>query len=307
MSKRTIISSLLTLVLSASIFCGCSGDKSTPDHSGPPRDNTPKVLVPEATGSLTYGNESVSIDASNTSEGYLMVQYTGTCPKVKLQIKSPDQTDYTYMLSAAGTYETFPLSSGNGTYSIQVLENISDDMYAVAFTQDVSAEISDEFKPFLYPNQYVSFDAESQTVKKGQELASDTYSDLEVVQNIYHYVIKNISYDTKKAQDVTYGYLPNVDSTLDSGTGICFDYASVMAAMLRSQGIPTKLEVGYSGDALHSWISTYVDDIGWVDNVIEFDGTSWELLDPTLAAGNNEKEVKKYVGDGSNYTLKYSY
>ena len=96
--------------------------------------------------------------------------------------------------------------------------------------------------------------------------------------------IQNISYDEEKAQNVSYGYLPNVDDTLASGTGICFDYAALMTAMLRSQNIPTKLEVGYSGDTYHAWISTYVDDKGWVDNIIEFDGDSWQIMDPTLGA-----------------------
>ena len=98
-----------------------------------------------------------------------------------------------------------------------------------------------------------------------------------------------------------------MDDTLASGTGICFDYAALMTAMLRSQNIPTKLEVGYSGDTYHAWISTYVDDKGWIDNIIEFDGKSWQLLDPTLAASNDKEAVKEYIGDGSNYIVKYTY
>ena len=46
---------------------------------------------------------------------------------------------------------------------------------------------------------------------------------------------------------------------------------------------------------------------GWVDNIIEFDGKDWSLMDPTLAASNSASSVKKYIGDGSNYTVKYSY
>ena len=41
--------------------------------------------------------------------------------------------------------------------------------------------------------------------------------------------------------------LPSVDETLKTKKGICFDYAALMTAMLRSQGIPTKLEIGYQG------------------------------------------------------------
>lgn len=172
------------------------------------------------------------------------------------------------------------------------MENVGGDSYVVSLTHDVDVQIENEFLPFLYPNQYVDFHADSQAVAKGSELAANTWSDLEVVQNIYNFVIKNISYDTEKATSVSYGYIPNVDDTLTSGTGICFDYAALMAAMLRSQNIPTKLEVGYSGDAYHAWISTYIDETGWVDNIIEFDGHDWQIMDPTLAASNDSESVK---------------
>lgn len=295
------------------IFClllgGCSGSSSASrkEHSGPPRDSTPKVLTPSADGVTVYQNDFASIDASNTSQGYVMVKYNGANEKVKLQITCPDQSCYTYLISDRGAYDTFPLTAGNGSYTLQVLENVAGDTYTVSLTQSINVSIEDEFLPFLYPNQYVNFHADSQAVSKGSDLAKDTYSDLDVVQNIYNYVIKNISYDTEKAQNVSYGYVPDVDDTLSSKKGICFDYAALMTGMLRSQNIPTKLEVGYSGDAYHAWISTYIDDKGWVDDIIQFDGDTWQIMDPTLAATNDSAAVKKYVGDGSHYVVKYTY
>lgn len=295
------------------IFClllgGCSGSSSASrkEHSDPPRDSTPKVLTPSADGVTVYQNDFASIDASNTSQGYVMVKYNGANEKVKLQITCPDQSCYTYLISDRGAYDTFPLTAGNGSYTLQVLENVAGDTYTVSLTQSINVSIEDEFLPFLYPNQYVNFHADSQAVSKGSDLAKDTYSDLDVVQNIYNYVIKNISYDTEKAQNVSYGYVPDVDDTLSSKKGICFDYAALMTSMLRSQNIPTKLEVGYSGDAYHAWISTYIDDKGWVDDIIQFDGDTWQIMDPTLAATNDSAAVKKYVGDGSHYVVKYTY
>ena len=295
------------------IFClllgGCSGSSSASrkEHSGPPRDSTPKVLTPSADGVTVYQNDFASIDASNTSQGYVMVKYNGTNEKVKLQITCPDQSCYTYLISDRGAYDTFPLTAGNGSYALQILENVAGDTYTVSLTQSINVSIEDEFLPFLYPNQYVNFHADSKAVSKGSDLAKDTYSDLDVVQNIYNYVIKNISYDTEKAQNVSYGYVPDVDDTLSSKKGICFDYAALMTSMLRSQNIPTKLEVGYSGDAYHAWISTYIDDKGWVDDIIQFDGDTWQIMDPTLAATNDSAAVKKYVGDGSHYVVKYTY
>ena len=58
--------------------------------------------------------------------------------------------------------------------------------------------------------------------------------------------------------------------TLRTGRGICFDYASLTAAMLRSQNIPARLEIGYSGDVYHAWISVYTEETGWIDRLIEF-------------------------------------
>lgn len=285
-----------------------SGSKSQETkHEGDPRDPTPQVLVPSADGSVTFQNDVSSIDASNSSKGYIMASYSGTNEKVKLQITGPDGDCYTYLISDRGNYNVFPLSAGDGTYSLQVLENVSGDSYIICLDASIDVALESEFDPFLYPNQYVNFDADSAIVDKSKELATDTWTDLEVVENIYNYIIKNVSYDTEKAQSVSYGYLPSVDETLASGKGICFDYAALMSAMLRVQRIPTKLQVGYSGDAYHAWISTYVDEAGWVDNIIEFDGKNWQLMDPTLAASNDADSVKEYVGDGSNYIVKYSY
>lgn len=295
------------------IFClllgGCSGSSSASrkEHSGPPRDSTPKVLTPSADGVTVYQNDFASIDASNTSQGYVMVKYNGTNEKVKLRITCPDQSCYTYLISDRGAYDTFPLTAGNGSYALQVLENVAGDTYTVSLAQSINVSIEDEFLPFLYPNQYVNFHTDSKAVSKGSDLAKDTYSDLDVVQNIYNYVIKNISYDTAKAQNVSYGYVPDIDDTLSSKKGICFDYAALMTSMLRSQNIPTKLEVGYSGDAYHAWISTYIDDKGWVDDIIQFNGDTWQIMDPTLAATNDSAAVKKYIGDGSHYVVKYTY
>ena len=78
--------------------------------------------------------------------------------------------------------------------------------------------------------------------------------------------------------------------------------------MLRSQGIPTKLVVGYAGKAYHAWISVYSEETGWINNVIYFDGKDWKLMDPTFAStANQSAAVMKYIGDGTNYTTKFLY
>ena len=124
----------------------------------------------------------------------------------------------------------------------------------------------------------------------------------------YNYVVKNISYDSKKASSVTSGYLPVLDNVLKEKKGICFDYASLMTGMLRSQGVPCKMIFGYAGSAYHAWISVWTESSGWVDGAIFFNGTSWQRMDPTFASsGNQSSSIMSYIGNGKNYTAKYLY
>lgn len=280
-----------------------AADNSSPAAASGSRDNTPVVLTGSADGTVTYGNDSVTIDASHTENGYLMVSYSGSNPKVKLQITGSDEITYTYNLHDG--YETFPLTSGNGSYTIGVFENMEGTSYSTLFTQTLDVTIQDEFGPYLYANQYVNFTAQSKTVAKAVELSSSANDDLEVIENVYNYIITNFTYDYDKAASVQSGYLPDVDDVLAKQTGICFDYAAVMAAMLRCERIPTRLEVGYMGDVYHAWISTYIKDKGWVNGIIEFDGNDWKLMDPTFASTSSDP--KDFLTQTDEYITKYVY
>lgn len=299
-----LICVLLMLLLAVS---GCSGSpgSSTGSKTGS-WDHTPKVLVPSADGTVVSGNESLEIDLSNTAKGYLMTRYQGASDKIKFFIITPDDVRYTYDLPASAEWMALPFTAGNGTYILDVREHVSDELYSNLYQETLEVNLENEFDPFLYPNQYTWFTEETQAVEKASELTEGCSGGLDAVTQIYDYVIKNITYDHDKAATVQNGYLPDVDETLSSGKGICFDYAALMTAMLRSQGIPTKLEIGYSGDIYHAWISTYLEETGWVDNIIEFNGKNWSLMDPTLAAENDASSLKDYVNDSSNYIVKYS-
>lgn len=267
-----------------------------------------RVRTPQAAGTVTFSNNSVTVDASNTSSGYVMVQYNGNSSKIKVQVIKSGGETYTYDLNARSAYEVFPLTEGNGKYTVRVLEQVQGNQYAVKSSNDLNVSLSDEFEPFLYPNQYVNFNAGSAVVRKANELAASAADTVGVVNNVYNYVVDNITYDTVRANTVQSGYLPNVDSVLAERKGICFDYAAVMTSMLRSQNIPTKLVVGYTGSLYHAWINVYIDGQGWVNNNIYFDGYEWKLMDPTFASsGNNDPSIQDYIKNPGNYKGKYTY
>ena len=261
----------------------------------------------EAPGTLTQKNSKAVIDYSNTADGYVMAQYTAqTDKKLKAQVAGPTTT-YTYNL-VVGRWDAFPLSDGNGDYKVTIYENVSDSKYSAVLSASFTLKLEDEFAPFLRPNQYVNYSEAENTINKGLELTEGLEDPLEKVAAVYDYVVDNFKYDKLKAKTVKSGYLPDLDEILEKKKGICFDYAAVMAAMLRSQGIPCKLVVGYAGKTYHAWINVWSEDEGWIEGVVFFDGKDWQRMDPTYASSNNESAaIMKYIGDGDNYTVKYLY
>ena len=266
------------------------------------------MLTAEASGTAVEENTEAMIDYSNVQDGYVMVNYTAqTDKRLKARVQGPTGTTYTYNLTP-GDWEVFPLSDGNGGYKVTVYRNAYDTKYAQVLSVDFAVELADEFGPFLRPNQYVDFTNAEQTIAEAERIMRHIPDPLDRVAAVYDYVVDTLSYDYDKAATVTSGYLPVLDDVLAQKKGICFDYAALMAGMLRSQGVPCKLVVGYAGSAYHAWISVWTEGEGWVDGVIYFNGTTWHRMDPTFASsGNRSTDIMDFIGNDSNYSTKYIY
>lgn len=291
---------------------GMELEPGMPPLTGPPA--IPIVLTPAAPGEKAESNSKAVIDYSNAADGYVMIKWTGGAVErgLRVQVIGPGGTTYTYTLKTDGEFEVYPLSDGNGSYTIRAVDLLSDGRGSVALSASISVTLVDEFAPFLRPNQYVNFTSQSNVVKKAAELVTAESDFIEKIAAIYGFVISNISYDRDLANEIKAGlhpnYLPVLDSVLEKKKGICFDFASVMAAMLRSQGIPTKLVVGnVSGDLRHAWLSVYSEEDGWIDAVIYFDSGNWKMMDPTFASSGGSSDMQDFIGDGSNYVELYLY
>jgi transglutaminase-like putative cysteine protease len=299
----------LFLVISL-LCCGCgnqnseSSDAASGEAAFSYEPGKTTVLVPEAGGTVTTGNEFLTLDFSNAKKGY----FTGILTedkKINLQVTGPDDVVYKYFLEVADELTTFPFTAGSGNYLILAFENVGGDQYASLFSYSLEVELESDFLPFLYPNQYVSFTSDSEAVTLAAELSRDAETDLDALDQVYEYVIGHISYDEEKARTVEAGYLPDIDETLASGKGICFDYAALTSAMLRALSIPARLNIGYSGEVRHAWVDVYIESIGWVEKAVEFKGNEWKLLDPTFSAALSENQAADYIGNGDNYILQY--
>jgi transglutaminase-like putative cysteine protease len=287
---------------SAILASGSSGGGAENEHTtaeedpgAPPRDTTPFVPENVADGLSAASARGATVDYSHAADGYIMVRYDGESPRVKLQINKDGEAEtYTYTIFPGEGYRAYPLSQGAGAYTARVFLLKEGKRYGLAVEARVDAAIADEFAPFLRPNHFADYAAQTEAVALAAGLAEGPKSDQQVIDGVFAYVTGNIRYDYEKAETVEAGYRPSVDETLASGEGICFDYASLMTCMLRSQRIPCKLVVGYADETYHAWVSVYTPEAGWV------------LMDPTFAAGGNSADPA-LVGSGKNYAPLYYY
>ncbi len=220
---------------------------------------TADLTLPTATGEVVFIEGDLVVDASNTSQGYLMAKHEPNDKPLKLRLTC-GKSSLTYDFAADGKYEIFPLSFGSGNYKIEVFQQASGKKYKPLLSTSVQADVAHETLPYLVPNQYVDYDEDSDAVLKSIELCHGLESDWDKYQIIYRYMANHMIYDFEKARTVSTGYLPVVDDVLAAQKGICFDLSALMAAMLRVQGIPTQLVIGYADRIYHAWNLVYLDD-----------------------------------------------
>lgn len=301
-----------SIVFAFCFFAGCS--PSSAPSSSPTVETTstvsssqngqfaaPPMLTSTFDENSASGENGIELDTSHLSEGYVAVRATVE-GKLKFLLSSNSSTlQYSYLLPSDGSAAIIPLQLGDGTYEFAVCKNIEGTKYSYLYRKSAQVSLSDEFQPFLRPSIYVNYSSSSACVKKAAELASHANTEMDVVTNIYNFIVENISYDKNKAKTIGTDYFPNPDETLNSQSGICIDYAALAAAMLRSQGIPTKLITGYvaPNNLYHAWNMIWLKDTGWITVELKVDKNTWNRVDTTFAAGGADAS---YIGDGSNYT-----
>ena len=130
-------------------------------------------------------------------------------------------------------------------------------------------------------------------INKAEELTKDLKTDKEKVVAIYNFVVNTFSYDYDKIKNIDTTYVPDIDKVYQSKEGICYDYSAVLAAMLRSQNIPTKLKKGYSDlvNGYHAWNEVYLSD---ENRWIVIDSTYDSVLKKSSKKFTMEKDSQKY-------------
>ena len=275
------------IILSVVFLASCSKSNVNVFEEYPTEGESSKkytfeeILWPSQPGQLVYESNGFVIDYSNAEYGYISVLSPDSNSELKTQVSLGDSV-YTYTL-VSNEYVIVPLQMGDGVYSIRLLKNKDGNTYVVSASTKIDIELVDETTAYLYPNQIVNYNKETQAIMKSFELTQEADSEIERVYEIYQYIIQNIDYDYDKAEIAqTKFILPIIDETYLEEKGICFDYASLMSAMLRVQHIPTRVVTGYVKQGYHAWVEVYIKDTGWINPSVYFETDKWGRVDPTF-------------------------
>jgi len=306
-SNMRSIMKVAILLLIITLIAGCSEINTTS-----PADesiSTFEIPVPTAPGINVEENDRASVDYSNAQDGYVIIEFIDSTDKpLKVLLTAPHGEEYHYSLSGSGRKEIIPLTEGDGEYEIGIYEHIGGSDYKGVLKVAIDVKLRDELMPFIHPNQFVNYSKDSELVGLAAELTKNAKNTEDKIKSIYEYVVDNFTYDYDLAATVQSGYIPNLDEVLNRKEGICFDYSALVTAMLRSQGIPARLEIGYHGEEYHAWISKYCEENGWIDNRYHYDGEEWTRMDPTVESTERRTHhSRQHARDDDTYRLMYNY
>ncbi len=133
-----------------------------------------------------------------------------------------------------------------------------------------------EIAQYLLPSHYVPYSVEI------QKFAEDCFAQGDTLWNASNALMKKIFTSLEFKPGFTTVNTP-VETVVKLKKGVCQDFAHLMIACLRNQGVAARYVSGYletfpppgkeklvGSDASHAWVAVYFPDIGWV----EFDPTN---------------------------------
>jgi len=247
--------------------------------------------------SIISAADMPAVDIAKLNSGVVAISCSSAA-RLKVTVEK-DGKKIAYDLRNDGITEYYPLQMGEGSYKVSVLENMSGTKYKYIQTQTIDLDKEDANAVFLASVQNINWNGDKKAVKKARELTKGLNTEWEKINAIHEYLISNIKYDYDKLETLESGYLPDIDHTLEKGKGICYDYSSVFAAMLRSQGIPAKLVKGYTPavNGYHAWNEIYLSDSG-----------KWITVDLTYDAKmKSEKKEYSIEKNAADYTKVFEY
>jgi len=220
---------------------------------------------------------ATEINFDQVENGIVRIFYNEAVEKKMKLIVQLGEEKYVYNLFRTNEYVNYPLQLGDGMYTISIYENTTGTKYKKVAASSYQVVLKNPNSVYLQSVLEINWNEDDKSIKLADELVAQALvakkakavaskrdqivlTEKEIINEFYMYVIKNIKYDYKKIETLDYSYIPDNDALLISKKGICYDYSSLLASMLRSQGIPSKMAKGYANKSTtyHAWNEIYL-------------------------------------------------
>ncbi len=180
-------------------------------------------------------------------------------------VKTIVEKDQEYIYNNVSDIEYFPLQMGSGKYTVSLMGSNDGRRFRSLTSKDFKVDV-EENAVFLNSSQTVNWSDDTDVSILALALTKDLQEDQDKLEAIHKHIVENVKYDYQKATSLPKGYIPNAESTLEEGAGICYDFAALLASMMRAVDIPTKLVKGYSSytPVYHAWNEVLIDDEWWI-------------------------------------------
>lgn len=178
---------------------------------------------------------------------------------------------------------------GPGNYEVLInvpeLDQRDQSMFFYEGIMKAEHEVVDiEDERGLLPSRGIESDHPA-IIEKAEEITAGLDNERDKAKAIYKFVSQHVAYDVEKAENNLFNLDDSAVSTLNSGVGVCQDYAFLATALFRAIGMESHYVEGYAGER-HAWVEVMVDG-------------EWLEMDPTWGAGyvQNGEFVFQYNED----------
>jgi hypothetical protein len=297
-------------------------------------ENTP--IEPLKEHNFDVSIECTLINNSNLTlkelECYLRTPLTyspwQTINKITASVTDTDQLfdDSWNMLTHLKFNKSLKVESGK-KISASIVSNVSMYEYNIRklSTENLDYENGDEDLT-LYTGDDLFIDVTNPQIQAAAKKAAGEETDpVNKAKKIYSYVASKLYYDWERAADRNYKFM-DASEILKVGKGVCADYAILYTALLRANGIPSRVvggipvtlilgEKNKTLDIGHAWVEVKLPGYGWIpiditqeEGFMETDyylnlatekGTSFLYESQTMDWSSYYYDGFKYKWDGS--------
>lgn len=180
----------------------------------------------------------------------------------------------------AGTNQLQASSSipDGGTAEYRIVRTVENS--GIMYTKDLSNTSGDyssfkDYSQYTKPEEKIQSD-DTNIINKSKELFSGITNPYYKAKKAFEFVNSHMTYDASRGNK-------SALSALQTGRGVCEDYAELFVALMRASGVPARIVTGYrvesddfSGSIIdadkdrHAWPEFYLPEYGWI------------VLDPTF-------------------------